>query len=126
MAGCDTPPGKDAAPPVPAALVYKDENPLGDAANADMTRAGNAARDQLEPRWGPLKSRLYLLPATGRDGFAAQVEQGLPSGWTAVGATPVGARGATLLTYAKGDRMLAYLLLDRPAGDFYPVQRFDN
>ena len=122
--GCGAAPD-EALPPVPADLVQRDEIPVGDTISRRMTRSANGLRDRLEPRWGPLTGRIYLLPADRRGDFARQVQADLPAGWLKqdMGADP---DGTEWLVFVKGDRLLAYLLLDQRAGAFHPVQLLHN
>lgn len=122
--GCGAPPD-DALPPVPASLVGHEEIPLGDGISSRMTRAANGRRDQLEPRWGPLQGRIYLLPADRRDDFARQIQTALSSDWRkqSIDDDP---EGIETMAFAKGNRLVVYLLLDHRAGAFYPVQILHN
>jgi hypothetical protein len=123
--GCDDA-AKDALPPVPATLVYREELPLGDALGARMTRASNRLRDRLEPRWGPLAGKIYLLPADQRASFERRVREGLPVGWLPQDQTAGQDGGEVLLVFAGKRRLVAYLLLDRAVDGFYPVEILHN
>lgn len=122
--GCSATP-EEPLPPVLTSLVQREEIPFGDAISARMTRAARDVRDQLEPRWGPLEGRIYLLPADRRADFTGQMRAPLPSGWhkQPMGDDP---KGVETWVSAKGNRVVAYLLFDQPAGAFYPVQILHN
>lgn len=104
--GCSKEEGEGALPPVPAGLRDDAEIPLGDAANTRMTRAVNALRDRVEPQWGRLSSRLYLLPADRCQGFAAELRAAMPPGWQE---QPLGQ--APGVAFVRGKRIVAYLWL---------------
>jgi hypothetical protein len=123
--GCDDA-AKDALPPVPASLVYREELPLGDVASARMTRAANRLRDRLEPRWGPLTSKIYLLPVDQREAFSRQVREGLPPGWRSQDEEDGPYGSEEMLVFAGKQRLVAYVLINLQMGGAYPVQRLHN
>ncbi|MCI4592637.1 hypothetical protein MOK15_21505 [Sphingobium sp. BYY-5] len=121
IGGCGDRVGQDQGSlPVSPQLVYREELPVGDAVNARLTRATNAVRDQLEPQWGRLDGRVYLLPRSAAADFLRQTP---PTGWTVVAAPHRLASGAGwLISYARGRQFMAYLLLDGTEGEYLPVQ----
>ena len=125
IAACDAAPRPD-LPPVPAALIASDELPLGDATSARLTRASLAVRDRIEPDAGPLEARIYLLPRKQVQPFVASLAQPPAPGWTIEQPPERQADGSLLAIYARGGRVLAYLLLDKAVGERVAVQRLYN
>ncbi len=117
---------EESLPPVPPVLIYRDELPFGDAVSARLTRASNAVRDILEPHWGRLEGRIYLLPADARDGFVRQISAHPPAGWTLDPETPPLPADATLMSYRKKDRIFAFLLVSGVPGEYLPVEILHN
>lgn len=124
VGGCDASPD-ETLPPVPVLFAQPTEIPFGDAVGRAMTGAANGLRDRLEPRWGPLTSRIYLLPADRRGDFARLVQAAMPAGWRRQD-MDIDPAGTERLVFAKGNRLVAYMLLDRRAGASYPVLLLHN
>ena len=82
----------------------------GDAANARMTRAATMVRDRIEPAWGRLDNRLYLLPTDRCQGFVEELRGIIPVGWQnyPLDQKPTDAK---LVGFNKGKRIVIYLWL---------------
>lgn len=108
--GCSGAEEEGGFPPVPAGLRDSAEIPLGDAANARMTRAAAMVRDRIEPAWGRLASRLYLLPTDRCQGFVEELRGSIPGGWQnyPLDQKPTDAK---LVGFNKGKRIVIYLWL---------------
>ena len=91
-----------------------------------MTRASLAARDRIEPDAGPLEARIYLLPRAQVQPFIASLAQPPAPGWTIEQPPERQADGSLLAIYARGGRVLAYLLMDKAVGERVAVQRLYN
>lgn len=125
LAGC-----KDesavAAPPVPAILQQPAELPFGDRQLAEITRSTAAALDLLEPRFGKVGTRSYVVDAGAVAQLREELRGGLPQGWEKLDMALPLERGE-LIVYAADKHLFGVLLPPAVAeGPVVPVTVLSN
>lgn len=100
----------EAMPPVPAVLQQPNELPFGDRQLAQVTRGTRAALDLLEPRWGRVTTKPYVVAPDAVAQLRQQLQDGLPEGWEKLDDALPPERGE-LIVYASGQTLFGVLLV---------------
>lgn len=95
--------------PIPAVLQQPAELPFGDRQFAEITRSTTAALDLLEPRFGKIGTRPYVVDANATATLRQQLVQGLPKGWQKLDMALPPERGE-LIVYSSGKEVFGVLL----------------
>lgn len=106
--------------PVPAILQQPAELPYGDRQLVEITRSTTAALDLLEPRFGKLGTRPYVVDAKATGTLRQQLAQGLPEGWRKLDLALPPERGE-LIVYASGKEVFGVLLPPVAGASVLPV-----
>lgn len=111
--------------PIPKLLQQPAELPFGDRQLAEITRGTTAALDLLEPRWGKLGARPYVVDAQATGALREQMRSGMPEGWQPIEVALPPERGE-LIAYSSGKAVFAVLIAPVRGAPVLPVTVLSN
>lgn len=106
--------------PLPALLQQPAELPFGDSQMVEITYSTTAALDALEPRWGELGTRPFVVDARATGALRAQVRRSMPEGWRPVAVALPPGRGE-LIAYSSGKEVFGVLIAPVRGAAVVPV-----
>lgn len=124
LAGCKAEADADDVP-LPAVLQQPAELPFGDRQLAEITRSTTTALDMLEPRWGELGTRPYVVESGATALLRRQVQSNMPAGWRRVDVALPPERGE-LIAYASGREVFGVLIAPVKGAPVVPVTVLAN